>query len=302
MTAEAMTANPGSDVSAPSRPRLRPVLGFLIILALVIAVWEGYKLIGAATGGVIPFTDIDLPIRADNRSMPHISQIFASLFEPNRRGGDEALGIFLLGSAWVTFREALVGFLAGGLIGFALGSWFVRSSLAERGLMPWVVASQTVPLLAIAPMVVLWAGKARLPLWVAVAAIAAFLSFFPVTINTVRGLRSPSPTATELFRSYASTPGQEFLKLRVPSALPYVFTGLKVAAGASVVGTIVGELPSGLPDGLGRQLLTFAYYYLSGPEKLYAAVLFSALLGIAFVALVALIERLVIPRSRRMPA
>ena len=112
----------------------------------------------------------------------------------------------------------------------------------------------------------------------------------------------PSPTATELFRSYASTPGQEFLKLRVPSALPYVFTGLKVAAGASVVGTIVGELPSGLPDGLGRQLLTFAYYYLSGPEKLYAAVLFSALLGIAFVALVALIERLVIPRSRRMPA
>jgi NitT/TauT family transport system permease protein len=302
MTAEAMTANPGSDVSAPARPRLRPVLGFLIILALVIAVWEGYKLIGAATGGVIPFTDIDLPIRADNRSMPHVSQIFASLFEPNRRGGDEALGIFLLGSAWVTFREALVGFLAGGLIGFALGSWFVRSSLAERGLMPWVVASQTVPLLAIAPMVVLWAGKARLPLWVAVAAIAAFLSFFPVTINTVRGLRSPSPTATELFRSYASTPGQEFLKLRVPSALPYVFTGLKVAAGASVVGTIVGELPSGLPDGLGRQLLTFAYYYLSGPEKLYAAVLFSALLGIAFVALVALIERLVIPRSRRMPA
>ena len=116
--------------------------------------------------------------------------------------------MFLLGSSWVTFEEALVGFAAGGIIGFSLGLLFVRSSLAERGLMPWVVASQTVPLLAIAPMVVLWAGKARLPLWVAVAAIAAFLSFFPVTINTVRGLRSPSPTATELFRSYASTPGR----------------------------------------------------------------------------------------------
>jgi len=297
----AMTANPVSDVSGPARPRLRPVLGFLMILALLIVLWEGYKLLGALTGGVIPLTDIDLPVRADDRSMPHVSQIFASLFQPNRRGGEEALGVFLLSSAWVTFREALVGFVAGGLIGFALGLLFVRSSLAERGLMPWVVASQTVPLLAIAPMVVLWAGKARLPLWVAVAAIAAFLSFFPVTINTVRGLRSPSPTATELFRSYASTPRQEFLKLRVPSALPYLFTGLKVAAGASVVGTIVGELPSGLPNGLGRQLLTFAYYYLSGPEKLYAAVLFSALLGIAFVALVALIERLVIPRTRRMP-
>jgi NitT/TauT family transport system permease protein len=298
----AMTAAPVSEVIASGRPRLRPIVGFFIILLLVVGLWEGYKLLGDATGGNIPFTQTSLPVRADDRSMPHVTQIIGSLFEPNRRGAEESLGAFLLAASWVTFKEALVGFAAGGIIGFGLGLLFVRSSLAERGLMPWVVASQTVPLLAIAPMVVLWAGKASMPLWVAVAAIAAFLSFFPVTINTVRGLRSPSPTATELFRSYASTPGQEFVKLRVPAALPYLFTGLKVAAGASVVGTIVGELPSGLPDGLGRQLLTFAYYYLSGPEKLYAAVLFSALLGIVFVSLVALAERLVIPRSRRRPA
>jgi NitT/TauT family transport system permease protein len=298
----AMTAAPVSEVIASGRPRLRPILGFSIILLLVVGLWEGYKLLSVATGGNIPFTETSLPVRADDRSMPHVTQIIGSLFEPNRRGAEESLGAFLLAASWVTFREALVGFAAGGIIGFGLGLLFVRSSLAERGLMPWVVASQTVPLLAIAPMVVLWAGKASMPLWVAVAAIAAFLSFFPVTINTVRGLRSPPPTATELFRSYASTPRQEFVKLRVPAALPYLFTGLKVAAGASVVGTIVGELPSGLPDGLGRQLLTFAYYYLSGPEKLYAAVLFSALLGIVFVSLVALAERIVIPRSRRRPA
>jgi NitT/TauT family transport system permease protein len=297
-----MTAAPVPEVIASGRPRLRPILGFVIILLLVVGLWEGYKLLSDSTGGNIPFTEASLPVRADDRSMPHVTQIIGSLFEPNRRGAEESLGAFLLAASWVTFKEALVGFAAGGIIGFGLGLLFVRSSLAERGLMPWVVASQTVPLLAIAPMVVLWAGKASMPLWVAVAAIAAFLSFFPVTINTVRGLRSPSPTATELFRSYASTPGQEFVKLRVPAALPYLFTGLKVAAGASVVGTIVGELPSGLPDGLGRQLLTFAYYYLSGPEKLYAAVLFSALLGIVFVSLVALAERLVIPRSRRRPA
>jgi NitT/TauT family transport system permease protein len=297
----AMTAAPVSEAIASGRPRLRPILGFFIILLLLVGLWEGYKLLGVATGGNIPFTETRLPVRADDRSMPHVTQIIGSLFEPNRRGAEESLGAFLLAASWVTFKEALVGFAAGGIIGFGLGLLFVRSSLAERGLMTWVVASQTVPLLAIAPMVVLWAGKASMPLWVAVAAIAAFLSFFPVTINTVRGLRSPSPTATELFRSYASTPGQEFVKLRVPAALPYLFTGLKVAAGASVVGTIVGELPSGLPDGLGRQLLTFAYYYLSGPEKLYAAVLFSALLGIVFVSLVAMAERLVIPRSRRRP-
>jgi NitT/TauT family transport system permease protein len=232
--------------------------------------------------------------------MPHLWDIVRSIFEPARRGSEDTLGWVLTKASWVTFREAVAGFLAGSIIGLSLGLLFVRSPLAERGLMPWVIASQTVPLLAIAPMVVLWAGKYRLPLWIPIAALAAFLSFFPVTVNTIRGLRSPSPTSAELFRSYAATSTQEFRKLRIPSALPYLFTALKVAAGASVVGTIVGELPSGLPDGLGRQLLTFSYYYSSGPEKLYAAVLFAVLLGLTFVAIVALVERLVIPPARRV--
>lgn len=283
----------------PGRRGGRAVLAFLIILAGLIALWEGYKLLGAATEGKVPFTTADLPIRPDDLSMPHVWQIMAALAAPARRGG-EPLALLLAEAAWVTFLEALAGFAAGSLIGFALGLLFVRSPLAEKGLFPWVVASQTVPLVAIAPMVVLWAGQARLPLWIPVAALAAYLSFFPVTINTVRGLRSPAPTATELFRSYAASPGQELRKLRIPASLPYVFTALKVAAAASVVGTIVGELPSGLPNGLGRQLLTFAYYYISGPEKLYASVLFAALLGITFVTIVALVERFLIPPARRV--
>jgi NitT/TauT family transport system permease protein len=274
-------------------------LGFVLVLAGLIALWEGYKLLGSITEGRIPLTTLDLPIRHDDESMPHVWQIVGSLFQPARRGG-QTLALLLAGAAAVTFVEALAGFAAGSLIGFGLGLLFVRSPLAEKGLFPWVVASQTVPLVAIAPMVVLWAGKARLPLWMPVAALAAYLSFFPVTINTVRGLRSPSPTATELFRSYAATPRQMLLKLQIPASLPYVFTALKVAAAASIVGTIVGELPSGLPNGLGRQLLTFAYFYISGPEKLYAAVLFSALLGIVFVAIVAIAERRVIPPARRV--
>jgi NitT/TauT family transport system permease protein len=273
----------------------------LLILVVLIGFWEGYKVLGAATGGKIPFTSTDLPVRTDDLSMPHVWQVVGSLFRPARRGGDLLL-VILAGAAWVTFLEALIGFLAGSVVGFGLGLLFVRSPLAERGLFPWVVASQTVPLIAIAPMVVLWAGSVRLPLFIPVAALAAYLSFFPVTINTVRGLRSPSPTATELFRSYAASARQELLKLRIPASLPYVFTALRVAAGASVVGTIVGELPSGLPNGLGRQLLTFAYYYISGPEKLYASVLFAALLGMIFVGLVTLVERRVIPPARRVDA
>jgi NitT/TauT family transport system permease protein len=288
---------------ATSRPktgsRRRAMLGFVLVLAGLVALWEGYKLLGSITDGKIPFTSFDLPVRYDDQSMPHVWQIVGSLFQPARRGG-EPLAFLLASAAAVTFIEALAGFAAGSVIGFGLGLLFVRSPLAEKGLFPWVVASQTVPLVAIAPMVVLWAGKARLPLWMPVAALAAYLSFFPVTINTVRGLRSPSPIATELFRSYAATPRQVLLKLRIPASLPYVFTALKIAAAASVVGTIVGELPSGLPNGLGRQLLTFAYFYISGPEKLYASVLFSALLGIVFVAIVAMVERRVIPPVRRV--
>ena len=271
---------------------LRALSGFVIVLLVLAGLWEGYKLLA---GSGLP-----LPVRADDRSMPHLWDIVRSIFEPSRRGSEESLGWLLTKASFVTFREAVAGFAVGSLIGLGLGLLFVRLPLAERGLMPWVIASQTVPLLAIAPMVVLWAGKYRLPLWMPIAALAAFLCFFPVTVNSIRGLRSPSPTSAELFRSLSATPGQEFRKLRIPSALPYVFTALKVAAGASVVGTIVGELPSGLPDGLGRQLLTFSYYYSSGPEKLFAAVLFAVLLGLIFVGLVSLIERLVIPPARRV--
>lgn len=274
--------------------------GFLIVLVALAGLWELYKLLGAATGGTIPFTDLDLPVRSDDRSMPHVWTIIGTLFQPPRRGGDQTLLVLLLGAAWFTLREAFVGFLVGSLFGFALGVLFVRSSLAERGLMPYVVGSQTVPLIAIAPMVVIWGGRLQLPAWVAVSAISAYLSFFPVTINTIRGLRSPAATASELMRSYAAGHLQTLWKLQVPAALPHVFTALRIAAGASVVGAIVGELPAGLADGLGRQLLTFAYYFISGPEKLFASMLVAALAGMVFVALIAGIERLVIPPQRRL--
>lgn len=287
--------------TAPARAALlRPLVGFLLILLGLVGLWEGYKYLGQSTGGTIPFTEVELPIRTDDRSLPHVWDIVAAIFAPARRGSSESLGQVLARASFVTLREAVAGFAVGSVVGIGLGLWFVRTPTAERGLMPWVVASQTVPLVAIAPVVVLWAGRYRLPLWVAVAVIAAFLSFFPVTVNTIRGLRSPPTTATELLRSLAATPGQEMRKLRIPAALPYLFTALKVAAGASIVGTIVGELPSGLPDGLGRQLLTFSYYYASGPEKLFAAVLFAILLGVVFVALVGTVERLVIPKARRV--
>ncbi len=232
---------------------------------------------------------LDLKITND-LNLPHLQSIALALFQPARRAGPLLL-VRILGQAGLnTWATAAVGFVFGGLLGFGLGTLFAHSRLMERGLLPYVVASQTVPILAIAPMVVIWLGAG----WLSVAVISAYLTFFPVTINTLRGLTSPHPTALELMHSYAASRWTTLWKLRFPAALPYIFTALKVSATASVVGAIIGELPSGMRDGLGGAILNFNQYYTSDPAKLWAAILISALVGIAFFLLVTLVERQVL--------
>lgn len=284
----------GHSTSSP----WRRVLAFLIVLVAVVALWEGYKLFGAATGGTWPFTDIEMKPRPGNNSMPHFWDVFAALFQPARRGGEPLIGVLALATLY-TLREAFVGFIFGAAIGFVIGVVFVRSTVAERAFMPYVVASQTIPIIAIAPMVVIWGRQLDVPSWLSVSIIAAYLTFFPVAINTVRGLRSPEATATELFHSYAATSWERLWKLQVPSALPYLFTALKISAAASVVGAIVGELPAGFSEGLGRALLQFNQVFAADPAKLYAAVLMSAIGGIVFVGVVTLAEYLTLPSRLR---
>ncbi len=283
-----------------SRGGMAKVLSVVIVLLVLVLVWELYKVAGKAAGGVVPFTDIRLRPPPDDRSMPHVWDIASAMFEPARRGA-APLWTVLGSAALFTLREAFVGFVIGAAVGFGLGVWFVRSQLAERAFLPYAVASQTVPILAIAPMVVVWGGRIGVPQWLAVATIAAYLTFYPVTINTLRGLRSPAATATELMRSYAATDGQRLWKLQVPAAMPYIFTALKIAAAASVVGAIVGELPTGANAGLGRALLSFSQQFTAAPEKLYVTVIFCALTGLFFVGLVGLIERRVVGPGGRPP-
>ncbi|MCB9076443.1 MAG: ABC transporter permease [Anaerolineaceae bacterium] len=295
---------------------LKSVFFFVVIVIVLALCWEGYKLLASEDGQFLAGTaqvksgnerapgplcagmglcEIKLPIRADNRSMPPIKNMIATIFEPPRRGSDEILFTILLRASLFTLREAITGFLLGAGAGFLLGVAFAHSGLLERGLLPYVVASQTVPLLAIAPMVVIWLGGN----WMSVAVIAAYLTFFPVTINTLRGLRSPQPTALELMHSYAATKWDILWKLRVPAAMPYIFTALKVAATASVVGAIIGELPSGIADGLGRIILNFNQYYATGPERLWAGIIFASLTGMTFFVIVTLLEKFFV---RHQPA
>jgi NitT/TauT family transport system permease protein len=280
-------------MTSPVRSRGAAVASFLGIVVAFVLAWEGYKAFGEATG-------IELGIRTNDRAMPHTWDIAAALVRPARRGGEDVLAVILLEAAWVTWRTALVGFVAGAVVGVGLGLLLVRSRIAERGLLPYVVASQTVPVLAIAPVLITWARQSELPLWVPIAILSGYLAFYPVTIATVRGLRSPDPLARELLRSYAASGGQSFRLLELPAALPALFPALKIAATASVIGAIVGELPAGQSEGLGRQILGFASSFSSAPEKLFASVAVAALLGLVFVGAVAGVERLAL-RGRSAP-
>jgi NitT/TauT family transport system permease protein len=237
---------------------------------------------------------VDLTIGND-LNLPHLQNIAVALLQPARRNGPMLLLGILFDAALYTWSEAAIGFLSGAILGFLLGALFAHSPLMQRGLLPYVVMSQTVPILALAPMVVIWLGANS----ASVAVISAYLTFFPVTINTLRGLTSPHPNALELMRSYAASKWTVMWKLRFPAALPYIFTALKVSATASVVGAIIGELPSGIREGLGGAILNFNQYYTSDPAKLWAAILIAALVGIVFFVLVSVIERLTLRGTRQ---
>ena len=230
---------------------------------------------------------LDLKILND-LNLPHLQMIAEAFLQPARRNGELLLLRILTDAGLYTFSEAIFGFVFGAALGLVLGAIFAHSPLLERGLLPYVVASQTVPILAIAPMVVIWLGAGQL----SVAVIAAYLTFFPVTINTLRGLQSPAAEQVELMRSYAAGRWTILWKLRLPAALPYIFTALKVSATASVVGAIIGELPSGIGDGLGRAILDFSSdYSLVSTPKLWASIVMAATVGILFFITVTLAER-----------
>jgi len=257
-------------------------------LALV-GLWELYRWIWTSAGWTWPFV-------VDKTSMPHVWTIFHAFGQPTQVN-QPALITILFHKSVFTGKEALVGFAVGAVVGFAIGIVLAHSRLLQRGFLPYIVASQTIPILAIAPMVVVWVNpKLPGPLqgWGAVAVIASYLTFFPVTINTLRGLRSADPRALELMRTYAASRWTILWKLRVPASLPYVFAALKLAATASVVGAIIGELPSGLQDGLGGAIINFNQYYSFEPQELWATNVVAAALGILFFVAVVAAERIVV--------
>ena len=281
---------------SPERGWPRRVGTFVAFAAVIFLAWEGVKFIGGDPWrgeGWIWQPPLEIWFASD-LLLPHTWDIFGALAAPVQRGSDASLAQFLVGAALYTWREAAIGFVVGTIIGISLAATFVHSRLLERAFVPYVIASQTIPIVALAPMIVFAFG----PDVLSVVIIATYLTFFPVTIAMIRGLRSPDPRALELMRSYAASRRSIFWKLRMPASLPYLFAALKIAATASIVGAIVGEgNPGGSQFGLGRSILNFNEQYGSAPEKLWAAILASALLGLAFFLAIRIAE-LVVLRGR----
>jgi NitT/TauT family transport system permease protein len=284
---------PPDDRGERMRAAALQVVLFGAVLAVLWAAWEVFKWIGETTELTLG------SFQVNDRTLPHLHDIVNTLFEPSRRNGPLLIEV-LWDAALFTAKEAAVGFLLGAVLGFSIAVVLAHSRLLQRGFLPYIVASQTVPILAVAPMVVVWVNP-KLPEgfrdWGAVSLIAAFLTFFPVAINSLRGLTSADPRALELMRSYAGSTWAVLWKVRVPTSLPYLFAALKVSATASVVGAIIGELPASIQEGLGGAILNFNQYYASAPTRLWATNLIAAALGITFFLVVVAVERLVVRRA-----
>ena len=289
------------------RERTRRSLVFAVFLVALALLYTGYKAFGQAVddsqrdwwlvGSFLP--------RSDDKNMPPVLDILAEFGETPRAGGT-TIGRLTFDGALFTLREAAVGFAAGTLIGLAIAVVLLQSRRGERGVMPYVIASQTVPLIAIAPIVVVW-GRTNfgfLPWewqdWMSVSLIATYLTFFPVAVGSLRGLQSPSPEATELMQSYAASRRQVLTRLQLPASVPFLFPALRIAATASVVGAIVGEISAGVRGGLGRLILDFAGKYITGPERLYVSIIGAALTGLLAMGVVVLAERAVLARRRQV--
>lgn len=238
---------------------LPPIVAFL----LVIGVWEAIVAAFSVPAYFIP---------APSRIGEVLVRDFASLAY----------------NASVTLTEAVAGVVIGSVLGAGLGIVFAYSAVIARAFLPYVIAANTIPVVAIAPIIILWFGHGIQ----SKIAVTAFLSFFPLSMNMMKGLRSYDPLTADLFHVYAATPVQQFLKMRLPAALPYIFVGLKINVTFSVIGAIVAEFIQA-DKGLGFVIMT-TYRQLAMP-KLWAAMFASALIGLAFYGIVAFVERLAIP-------
>ena len=264
---------------------------FVVAIASVVALWEFYKIVGPQDGGKLFGVSI-LP-RANNTAMPHVWTMLSRYNRPEVRGSDTKIWSVVLSGTLFSLRLSLAGFFLGTTIGVGLAVLMSRFKVVQRGLLPYLVMSQTVPLIALAPLVVSWGGKLQIgsfewPRWLSASILGTFLAFFPIAVGTLRGLASAPAAAVELMDSYAASWKQILFKLRFPAAVPFMVPAFKLGASGAVVGVVVAEISTGLKGGIGRLIIEYAREATGDPAKVFTAVFGAAALGITMSGLVAL--------------
>ena len=300
MTSNALTlpvSTAGTLRRHPLVVRFAPVA--TIVLALI-AVWYAAAVLmnlslvrGAFEREETPYTLSELiagTMSAERPLLPAPHQVLAA-FADSVFGYAPTAPRSLVYHSMVTLSATLLGFVLGALIGIALALMIVHSRVLEKSLLPWIICSQMVPILALAPIFIVVLGAIGLHGLLPKSIISAYLCFFPVTIGMVKGFNAPDPMQLDLMRTWSATPRQVLSKLRWPSAVPYLFASLKVAISISLIGAIVAELPTGGEAGIGARLLAGSYY--GQTVQIWAALLAAAILASGLIGLVGLAERLV---------
>ena len=255
-------------------------------VGLVVIMWELVKVLG---------TLVSLPFDSSDATMPHVWTIVSGFNEPEVRGADTTVLQSVASATINSLKLALGGFAIGVGVGLLLAVIMQRFAFLERGLLPFVIASQTVPLIALAPLIVGIGNKMSLGPFQwgvsqSVMFIAAYLAFFPMSVGALRGLKAPTATSLELMRSYAASPNQMLIKLRFPSSIPFLIPAMKVSAAASVVGTVVAEISAGVRGGIGRLVIEYSREATAEPAKVFVATLGAIALGLLAAAFVTLLD------------
>ena len=279
---------------------LRRSAMFVAALALVVVIWETYKVLGPEDGGQLLGVRI-LP-RTSEYAMPHVWDMFSRFGRAEVRGSDRTVFAAVLAGAWYSFRLSVAGFVLGGVIGVGLAVLMARFKWVQRGVLPYLVVSQTVPLIALAPLIVSWGGKLEIgafvwPRWMSVSVLGAFLAFFPIAVGTLRGLAAASASSVELMQSYAASWTKTLFKLRFPTAVPYMVPAFRLGASASVIGVVVAEISTGLRGGIGRLIIEYAREATGDPAKVYTAIFGAAALGLVMAGAVVAVD-VIVMRNR----
>ncbi|SEO82061.1 NitT/TauT family transport system permease protein [Salinihabitans flavidus] len=283
---------------------MRNVLPVLTVVAAIFVIWYvGAVALNAtwaqdnaarAGGGELSFTELVADtLSQDKPKLPAPHQVALEIWETTVEKNITSRRSLIYHS-WITMSATLMGFVLGTGLGIALAIGIVYNRTMDMSVMPWVITSQTIPILAIAPMIIVVLNAIGITGLLPKAVISMYLSFFPVVVGMVKGLRSPDRMQLDQMKTWHATGNQEFWKLRFPSSMPYLFTSLKVGMAASLVGAIVGELPTGAVAGLGARLLAGSYY--GQTVQIWSALIMAAVLAACLVGIIGLTQRLVLKR------